>query len=328
MDALSAWKTKAREGTAEPTPLTKVYLPDYLKASDDDSARTVEFTITTQAVDRAGDSLAVDGWDTAAYMRNPVTLWAHDSTAPPIGKALSLAKTATALKATVQFTPPDLYPFGDFVFRMVKAGYLRATSVGFLPTEWTFDEKRGGFNFLKQQLLEFSVCPVPCNPEALVEAKRAGIDLAPLREWAEETLDGLSDEPGLWLPKSQVEAALKAAKPAVVVNVPAITVTAPDPDEKAGRVLSRANTDKLTAARDACTQAAEHVAAVLASAEKPDDEEEPMHEPMKAEPVLRIRPEPSEPRFPISKEELRAAVVGAIQAQVAAAIRQHTGRID
>jgi hypothetical protein len=39
-------------------------------------------------------------------------------------------------------------------------------------------------------LLEFSVCPVPANPEALIEARSAGIDIAPIRDWAVKLLAG------------------------------------------------------------------------------------------------------------------------------------------
>jgi hypothetical protein len=57
---------------------------------------------------------------------------------------------------------------------MVKRGFLRATSVGFRPKrdKYSWNEERGGIDFEEQELLEFSVVPVPSNPEALLSASK------------------------------------------------------------------------------------------------------------------------------------------------------------
>jgi hypothetical protein len=87
------------------------------------------------------------------------------------------------LLATAQFATRDQYPFADTVFQLIRGGFLRATSVGFLPTKWKY--RSDGVDFEEQELLEFSVVPVPANPEALlVNAKAAGIDTKPVLEWA------------------------------------------------------------------------------------------------------------------------------------------------
>src|SRR5205807_1446535 len=52
----------------------------------DDAARTIQFTISTGAVDRDADTLAPDGWQLDAYRKNPVVLWAHDYRQPPVAK--------------------------------------------------------------------------------------------------------------------------------------------------------------------------------------------------------------------------------------------------
>jgi hypothetical protein len=77
------------------------------------------------------------------------------------------------------------------VFKAIKGGFLSAVSVGFAPIKYAFSEEQGrsfGIDFLQQELLEFSVCPVPANPEALIEARSAGIDIEPIREWAEKLI--------------------------------------------------------------------------------------------------------------------------------------------
>ena len=54
-------------------------------------------------MDRQGDTVNVDGWHTRGYLKNPVVLWGHDYSIPPIGKATAIWKQDGALKATVQF---------------------------------------------------------------------------------------------------------------------------------------------------------------------------------------------------------------------------------
>jgi Caudovirus prohead serine protease len=94
---------------------------------------------------------------------------------------------------TIEFVSPDLYPFGDTIYKLVVGGFINAVSVGFLPIEYSFVENnpdRGwGIDFKRQQLLEVSVCPIPANANALVEARSVGIDTPPLSQWAARALD-------------------------------------------------------------------------------------------------------------------------------------------
>ena len=155
--------------------------------------RTLRFTISTATVDREKDTIAVDGWKLDGYLKNPVVLWGHDYTQLPVAKALEVKADGDRLVATAQFPPADVHPFADTVYQLLKGGYLRGTSVGFKPLKYVRNEDRGGLDFTQQELLEFSIVPIPANPQALMEARGAKIDLAPLREWAETIIKGLPD---------------------------------------------------------------------------------------------------------------------------------------
>ncbi len=205
---LEEWRAKARAGEApEGALLRKQFLPySIVKEAGE---RQLTFTITTGAIDRDRDCLKVEGWRLDAYRANPVVLWAHDYRGLPVAKADSILTGAGALKATATFTAPDEYPFGDTVYRLLQGGFLRATSVGFRPIRSAYNNERGGYDFEEQELLEFSIVPVPANPEALMDAKAAGIELAGLKAWAEGVLD--AQEPGLWLPKDVAARVLKIA---------------------------------------------------------------------------------------------------------------------
>ena len=136
------------------------------------------FVVSTDEVDRAGDTIAVDGWRLDSYRRNPVVLWAHNHTRPAIGRALDVWPHDHSLMARVEFAPT---PFAQEVDALYRAGYQRGVSVGFKPIR--FEMRREGstgklmrVRFLEQELLEISAALVPANASAL----RKALDNAPL----------------------------------------------------------------------------------------------------------------------------------------------------
>ena len=157
-----------------------------------DGTRCVRFTFSDGSVDLAGDSINQDGWELDDFEKNSVALWSHASWDPPVGRALNVGVKAKRLSGDIEFATADDYPFADTIYRLVKNKFLKAVSVGFLPLDYEFakDASRPyGLNFLRQKLLEISVCCVPCNPNALSEARSIGIDTEPLRDWASKVLD-------------------------------------------------------------------------------------------------------------------------------------------
>ena len=195
------------------------------KDTDSEESRTLRFTISTNRVDRHGDTVNPDGWDLRAFKKNPVVLFAHDHTSLPVARASNIKTENGALVADATFPGPELYPFANTVFEMYKQGFLNATSVGFKPLKYKFiDEEDEGFDvdddgvitngrgwlavdFVEQELLEYSAVPIPANPEALQLAKDSGIDIRELHGWAERVLDtwALQQETGLAVPRDKVE---------------------------------------------------------------------------------------------------------------------------
>ena len=202
-----------------------------VKLSDDEECREIDFTISSEAEDSYRDIVKADGWDLERYLKNPVVLWSHLSRELPIGSASNVRADGASLKATAKFAERDTYEFADDVFKMLKAGFLKATSVGFIPQEWSWDEQRGGYNFIKSELFEFSVVPVPANPDALMNSiAEGGEDAEFLREWCEKTLDMWRPEghQALWVPKSKIEDIHKL----VCGDVTQVSLTAPDANDE------------------------------------------------------------------------------------------------
>lgn len=154
--------------------------------------RKASFIISTGGMDRDGDTIASDGWMLDNYRKNPVVLFGHDSRSLPVAKATRVDVNMD-LESDAVFADRETYEFADTVFRMLEQRFLNAVSVGFDPVEFKFREADGGIDFLRQELLEYSIVPIPANPNALQRAKEFGIDLNPMFKWAEQVL-GYSDD--------------------------------------------------------------------------------------------------------------------------------------
>jgi len=142
---------------------------------------TLSFTGSDETPDRDDDVISVDGWELDNYLKNPVFMWAHDYKQPPIGKAVEVKKEDRKLRFNIKFADKDTYPFANTIFKLYRGGFMKATSVGFIPhkTEPRLDEEGNpiarGRNFLSQELLELSAVPIPCNPNALVDSFQKGV---------------------------------------------------------------------------------------------------------------------------------------------------------
>jgi HK97 family phage prohead protease len=203
------FRASAKEGAKPEGTVVRLAVADPIAADD---SRSVRFVFSDGTVDRSGDSIDPKGWQIDSFMDNPVALWAHDSSSPPIGRASNVGPLGSKLMGDIEFMDADISSFADSIYRMVKAGFVKAVSVGFIPLEYSFvnnNERPFGIDFAKQELLEISVCPVPCNPNALQEAKALGIDTGPLREWASKLLD----EGGhVLIPRGVLEETFRQAK--------------------------------------------------------------------------------------------------------------------
>jgi len=220
-------KTKT---TLEEDTLIVCSMDTIVEMDEAENSRKIDFTISSETEDSYRDVVSADGWDLERFLKNPVVLWAHQSRELPVGKASNVRPDGTKLKATADFAARDVYEFADNVFKMLKAGFLNATSVGFIPQEWSWDEKRGGYNFIKSELFEFSIVPVPANADALMNSIAAGGEDAEfLREWCEKTLDMWRPEghQALWVPKSKIEDIHRIVSGGVTV----VSLTAEDNDD-------------------------------------------------------------------------------------------------
>jgi hypothetical protein len=158
--------------------------------------RACERYISTRGVDRDQEVLDPAGCILEPYLKNPVVMWAHDYSCPPIGKAEWVTADAYGLKSKTIYAETER---ADEVWQLVKGGFLQTASVGFVALQriwqgddgwseavakynqaWGVDLEAAGCRIItpKWVLLEYSDVPVPCNGEALTYAVAKSLNLS------------------------------------------------------------------------------------------------------------------------------------------------------
>lgn len=168
-------------------------MPDYIRAyteraDDSRPGDAIRFIASTSEVARDGMVIEAAGWQLDNFKRNPVFLWAHNYSDPPIGKVTNIEVEKDRLIADVQFDQDD--PKAVAIERKYRNGILNAVSVGFSVSDYQPSQGKDVPRALKSELLEISGVPVPSDPGALKERqKRAFRDLS-------AELAALSEEDG------------------------------------------------------------------------------------------------------------------------------------
>lgn len=249
--------------------------------------RQVRVICSTPDADRAGDVVMAEGIELSAYNANPVVLWNHD-TDYPIARCVEIGVKGGQLEALVQFPPEGDDATADRIYKLIKAGVVNATSIGFQPVK-ADPIKGGGYKFTASELMEFSFVSVPANANALVVERshaHATKDAPKLKikglyevAWFAELLSSLGylEECVEWeaeyegdnspVPEMLAEAMRQLGSALVAMTAEEVAELLAEEDAemksalpakvkafravaKAGRVLSSANEDALTKARD------------------------------------------------------------------------------
>ncbi len=137
-------------------------------------------TIAANERVRQPPELDFEGLSTENYARNPVVMWAHDvsgrspSGGLPIGRTLRLHKQQGG-KLVVDFEFLSDDPFAGRVRNAWDRGFLRAASISWLPLAGG-PAGKGQWRDDRSELLEWSIVPVPADPDALRQAHKRMLD--------------------------------------------------------------------------------------------------------------------------------------------------------
>ena len=161
--------------------------PPITRLDADPATLVIRSVISTSDPDRAGDVVVPAGLrNRDEFLTNPVVLWAHQRSLPPIGVCKRLEVLSDRVIAETQFAKG--VPFAEDVFQLYAQGILRAWSIGFVPRRVV--PTRRGQRIDEWDLLEYSAVPVPENPAALTLAVQKGIISDPtLKQWLMQSAD-------------------------------------------------------------------------------------------------------------------------------------------
>ena len=126
-----------------------------------------EATISTESTDREGDIVRASGALLDNYRKNAVVLWSHKYDEPPIAKTLEIYPVpGIGIRARFHFSPPGINAMADTVRKLWAGGFLNGASIGFIPLDYK-QLPGGGKEYTSYEVLEWSICAIPANSEAL-----------------------------------------------------------------------------------------------------------------------------------------------------------------
>jgi len=331
--ALDQWKADARAEKASADVALRKGFAGVFKAEGDAPNAPIRIRISTAQRDRSKDTVNPAGWRLDAYLANPVVLWAHDYHAFPIAKDTGLTLDANGLVGSPQFATADENPWAPYCEKLIRGGFLNAASVGFAPLKWLWNEEERGVDFQEQELLEYSIVPVPDNPGALVEAKAQGIEIGWIAEWAEKALDEWHGAPGLWVPRAAIEQARKIVKGSgLVMLVPGrdakaldvVSLKSEDAEDEEEAKRRKEEEEDAEAKRREEEEGEEEEGETEEEVEVDDEDEDEEDE------VLEVDEEEDdeEKAIDIDAAELREVVKGVLNESLGPALTALTGRID
>lgn len=109
---------------------------------DGEADGTASGWASTRMVDYSQDVIVPEGIRLDAFNRNPVMFWAHRSSDMPIAKATSSTIDPMGLRIGIKFACAE-NPEAAMVYRLVKGGYLKGLSVGFIALKGLVKGQQG-----------------------------------------------------------------------------------------------------------------------------------------------------------------------------------------
>ena len=143
--------------------MDRIFQDIKIKASNSEQ-RIITAIANSGVLDRTGEIVSIAGI-TYDPKNLPALLWQHKHD-QPLGRILSLSKTAKGLEMTAQIakyeTDSELKQLSDSVWESVKQGVIKSCSIGFRPTDYE-KNSAGAIVWTSSELLEVSLVSVPAE---------------------------------------------------------------------------------------------------------------------------------------------------------------------
>jgi hypothetical protein len=149
--------------------MNRAYSTFEIKAVTEGETRTITGIATSPQTDRVGDVVEPLG----VQFKNPMPLLMHHEHDEPVGLAEFGKPTAKGVPFTANF--PMIMEDGELKDRIeeawqsVKAGLIRAVSIGFRAIESENIAGTWGTRYLQTEVFELSLVTIPCNTDATIQ---------------------------------------------------------------------------------------------------------------------------------------------------------------
>ena len=197
----------------------------------DEKKGIIRFVASDETMDRSNEIVRVAGWRFTHFAKNAPFVNSHDYTDVRnlFGQVVAYKVEGRELIEDVQFALTEAgTSLADWVYAMYRDKFLRACSVGFVPTryatKWDSDKApllqqvselgldaagaaRLGVVYIEQEQIELSSCILGCNPSALAKSVRAVADAYKAGTVTEQGVEQLS---------AAIAAASKTSNPAAI----------------------------------------------------------------------------------------------------------------
>lgn len=135
----------------------------------EDEQRIIRGVATTPSPDRVGDVVLPLG----VRFKNPMPLLHQHNSDEPVGTVKFDKPTEDGITFEARLPkveePASLKDRIDTAWAEVKAGLVRAVSIGFRPINNSYEiMKDGGIRFLETEVLELSLVTIPANADARI----------------------------------------------------------------------------------------------------------------------------------------------------------------
>ncbi len=171
-------------------------LPGFTPKVINEDEGLVRYVASDETLDSYREIVRVVGWRFTHFAKNAPFVDSHDysSIRTLLGQVVTFGIESKQLVEDVKYSRQP-GTFGEWAFKMVRDGFLRAVSVGFIPlravSKWDADPKdfvaqvqemsldastaaQLRVVYLEQEQIELSQCVIGANPNALAKAYRAG----------------------------------------------------------------------------------------------------------------------------------------------------------
>ena len=202
-----------------------------LEPSDSETCLAI---ISTPSVDSDGDMVMPEGIDFSIFQKNPVVFFQHNYADLPVGKIEALEVTDQGVQAKIRIA--TITDMGRDIWALIKDGYLKACSIGFIVTDY-IDQSSSNFKSMLAMIgekygvstegctriitsctmYENSIVGLPANKDALISAVTSkGLSKATIKAMGLELKE---DKPNLTQEAAPVTPeAIKVEEPLPVVT--------------------------------------------------------------------------------------------------------------